>query len=106
LIATVQRSFYITVGTFAVSYALYRVHKSGQESGSESWLSRLITNWTPSEKTFEQRNAIHTVAMEKAAHDRHLFQSQGPAEAIDLNHPECVVLVPVGGLRGLTYAFS
>lgn len=61
-------------------------------------MSRLITNWTPSEKTFEHRNAIHTVAMEKAARDRHLFASQGPAEAVDLSHPEYVssVLCRVG----------
>lgn len=39
---------------------------------------------------FETRNAIHTVAMEKAAYDRHLFQSQRPAQAYDLKQPEYV----------------
>lgn len=96
LIATVQRGFYVTIATFFVSYGLYRIHKSTKESGSESSISRLIAKWTPSEKVFEQRNAIHTVAMEKAAHDRHLFQSQGQSESIDLAHPEYVDLVAVG----------
>ncbi|KAL4888695.1 hypothetical protein BDV59DRAFT_136721 [Aspergillus ambiguus] len=82
------RSFYVTIGTFASCYVLYRLSKSNQESGSQSWISGLIDKWTPSEKIFEERNAIHTVAMEKAANDRHLFQSQGPRAAFELKQPE------------------
>ncbi|KAA8642223.1 putative NADH-ubiquinone oxidoreductase 178 kDa subunit [Aspergillus tanneri] len=82
------RSFYVTIGTFASGYVLYRLHKSSQEPGSQSWISNLIEKWTPSEKVFEQRNALHTVAMEKAAHDRHLFLSQGPRATIELKQPE------------------
>ena len=73
---------------------LYRLNKSSQESGSQSWISGLIQKYTPEEKVFEERNAIHTVAMEKAASDRHLFQSQGPREAFELKQPE-YVLFPV-----------
>ncbi|OJJ46281.1 hypothetical protein ASPZODRAFT_98048 [Penicilliopsis zonata CBS 506.65] len=82
------RSFYVTIGTFASAYILYRISKSNQESGSQSWISSLIEKWTPSEQVFEQRNAIHTVAMEKAAHDRHLFGSQGPSTHLELRSAE------------------
>lgn len=82
------RSFYVTVGSFASAYVLYRLSQSNQESGSQSWISGLIEKWTPSEKIFEERNAIRTVVMEKAAHDRHLFQSQGPRAAFELKQPE------------------
>lgn len=78
------------MGTFAGSYVLYRIHKSYEESGSESWISKVITEWTPSEKLFEQRNAIHTAAMEKAARDRHLFMGSQQAETAPLRTPEYV----------------
>ncbi|EAU38690.1 conserved hypothetical protein [Aspergillus terreus NIH2624] len=82
------RSFYVTIGSFASCYVLYRLSQANENSGSQSWISSLIDKYTPSEKVFEERNAIHTVAMEKAAHDRHLFQSQGPRAAFELKQPE------------------
>ncbi|PYH35419.1 putative NADH-ubiquinone oxidoreductase 178 kDa subunit [Aspergillus vadensis CBS 113365] len=82
------RSFYVTFGTFASAFVLYQVAKSNDNSGSPSWITNLIHKWTPDEKIFEQRNAIHTAAMEKVAHDRHLFASQGPREFIELKQPE------------------
>lgn len=91
MLSTLQRSFYITVGSLASAYLLYRLSKSNQESGSESWISGLISKWTPSQEDFEKRNAIHTTLLEKAAADRHLLQSQGPREAYELRQPEYVV---------------
>ncbi|KAK4870404.1 hypothetical protein LT330_004752 [Penicillium expansum] len=82
------RSFYVTCGSIASAFALYHVSKSNEESGSPSWISNLISKWTPSEEVFEQRNAIHTAIMEKAASDRHLLGSQGPAEAFALRQPD------------------
>ena len=76
------------MGGFASAYILYRLSKANQESGSESWISGLISKWTPSQEVFEQRNAIHTAILEKAAEDRHLLQSQGPREAYGLMQPE------------------
>ena len=81
----------MTVGTFAVGYVLYRVQKSYAESDSKSFLSSFIEKWTPQEKIFEERNALHTVVMEKAAHDRHLFASQSGGSSIQLRNPEYVI---------------
>lgn len=91
MLPTQQRSFYITVGSFASALILYRLSKSNQDSGSESWISGLISKYTPSQEEFEKRNAIHTALLEKAASDRHLFQSQGPSEAYELRQPEYVI---------------
>ncbi|KAI9371915.1 hypothetical protein BJX61DRAFT_543185 [Aspergillus egyptiacus] len=82
------RSFYVAVGTFASCFVLYKVHNSSKESGSQSFITRFIENWTPSEKMLEERNALHTAAVEKAAADRHLFQTQKPGFTRELRHPE------------------
>ncbi|CEL08278.1 hypothetical protein ASPCAL11429 [Aspergillus calidoustus] len=82
------RSFYVAVGTFASAFALYHFTKATKESGSQSRISSFIEKWTPSEKTFEQRNALHTAAVEKAASDRHLFISQDLKSNYELRNPE------------------
>ncbi|KAJ5286853.1 hypothetical protein N7478_002539 [Penicillium angulare] len=82
------RSFYVTIGSFASAYILYRISKSSQESGSESWIASLINKYTTPSEVLEQRNAIHTAILEKAAEDRHLLQSQGPREAYELMQPD------------------
>ncbi|KAL4902525.1 hypothetical protein BDW74DRAFT_157971 [Aspergillus multicolor] len=80
------RSFYVAVGTFASCFALYHFTKSGKDT--EYSITRLIKKWTTAEKVFEERNALHTAAAERAARDRHLFLSQGPDEAYELKSPE------------------
>ncbi|KAL4774078.1 hypothetical protein BDW60DRAFT_15134 [Aspergillus nidulans var. acristatus] len=82
------RSFYVTVGTFASCFALYQFTKPGKDADSQSALTRLIEKWTPSEKVFEERNALHTAAVERAARDRHLFLSQAPSDVYELKSPE------------------
>ncbi|KAL3475346.1 hypothetical protein BJX99DRAFT_159515 [Aspergillus californicus] len=82
------RSFYVAVGTFASCFLLYKFTNSTKESGSQSWITSAIQKWTPSEKMLEERNAIHTAAAERAAHDRHLFQSQGFRESYQLRHQD------------------
>ncbi|KAL4913150.1 hypothetical protein BDW62DRAFT_169273 [Aspergillus aurantiobrunneus] len=81
-------SFYVAVGTFASCFALYQFTKPTKESDSQSWITGLIEKWTPSETMFEQRNAIHTAAAEKAAQDRHLFNSQSSSDVYELKSPE------------------
>ncbi|KAJ5936388.1 hypothetical protein N7454_005023 [Penicillium verhagenii] len=78
-------SFYVTIGSFASAFLIYHVSKS---TDSENWISGLITKYTPSAEVAEQRNAIHTALLEKAAEDRHLLQSQGPREAYELMQPD------------------
>lgn len=87
-VPTQQRSFYVVVGTIASSYLLYRISAASQDSGSESFIAGLVSKYATSQEVLEQRNAIHTALLEKAAEDRHLLQSQGPREALTLKQPE------------------
>ncbi|KAH8701111.1 NADH-ubiquinone oxidoreductase 178 kDa subunit [Talaromyces proteolyticus] len=79
-------SFYIAVSTFAAGFVLYRITKSSDSDNS--WITGLIKKYTPDEKVFEERNAIRTVAIEKAASDRHLFAGTPRREHIELRSPE------------------
>ncbi|KAJ5082030.1 hypothetical protein N7532_011073 [Penicillium argentinense] len=89
------RSFYITVGSFASAYLLYRFTTAQKESGSDSFISDLIAKWTPSQETFEQRNAIRTAILEKAAEDRHLLQSEGPREFVPMRQNDMMNSIPI-----------
>ncbi|CRG92169.1 hypothetical protein PISL3812_09225 [Talaromyces islandicus] len=77
-------SFYVAVSTFAAGFVLYRITNASEDS----WVTRLIQKYTPNEKVFEERNAIHTAALEKAAADRHLFVGTPRSDYIDLRTPE------------------
>ncbi|KAJ5250400.1 hypothetical protein N7489_000810 [Penicillium chrysogenum] len=85
------RSFYVTCGSIASAYLLYRVSQSNEKSSEPSWISGLISKWTPSQEVFEQRNAIHTAMMEKAATDRHLLGSQGPPRLLPFDSPSIMM---------------
>jgi hypothetical protein len=75
----------VAVSTIVAGYALYRITNSN-EGGS--WVSNLIQKYQVPETLWEQRNALHTAAVEKVAVDRHLFRSVGPIETIPLKDPE------------------
>jgi len=76
--------FYISLATLTTGFVLYRLTQSTEKSASHTWISSLIDKWTPSERIWEERNAIRTAAMEKAAEDRHLFLGARPNDTIDL----------------------
>ncbi|KAJ5884040.1 uncharacterized protein N7473_010926 [Penicillium subrubescens] len=82
------RSFYVTAGSIASAYILYRISSASQESDSESFIAGLVNKFSTPQEVLEQRNAIHTALLEKAAEDRHLLQSQGPREFIELKQPD------------------
>ncbi|KAL1990303.1 hypothetical protein VTN49DRAFT_6142 [Thermomyces lanuginosus] len=77
-------SFYIAVSTVAVGYALYRI----SQSPGESFVTRLINKYWPDQKAFEERNALHTAMLEKAAVDRHLFYGAPARDYVELKDPE------------------
>ncbi|EEP76653.1 predicted protein [Uncinocarpus reesii 1704] len=80
------RGFYIAIASIPAGLALYKYSTS--DSKNAPWITRLIEEYTPSENLWAKRNALHTLAVEKAASDRHLFHSQNPLLTIDLKYPE------------------
>ncbi|KUL85611.1 hypothetical protein ZTR_08913 [Talaromyces verruculosus] len=77
-------SFYVAISTFAAGFVLYRISKASDDS----FISRLITKYSPDQKVFEERNAIHTAALEQAAADRHLFVGATRQDYVDLRSNE------------------
>jgi hypothetical protein len=68
---------------------LYRISKASDDS----FISRLITKYSPDQKVFEERNAIHTAALEQAAADRHLFVGATRQDYVNLRSTECVLSI-------------
>ncbi|EAS36862.3 NADH-ubiquinone oxidoreductase 178 kDa subunit [Coccidioides immitis RS] len=80
------RGFYLAIASVPVGIAIYKYSTS--DSKHTPWITRLIEEYTPNESLWEKRNALHTLAMEKAAADRHLFHSQNPPLTLELRCPE------------------
>lgn len=87
-LACVQSWFYIGAASLPIGLALYKFSTS--DPNSKPWITRLIEEYSNSGKTWEDRNALHTMAVERAAKDRHLFYSQNPPKTISLSCPEYV----------------
>lgn len=83
---TLGRGFYVAVASVPVGLALYKFSTSDAEK--KPWITRLIEEYSTPSKTWEERNHLHTMAIERAASDRHLFYSQNPPKTIDLSCPE------------------
>ncbi|PGH18477.1 hypothetical protein AJ80_04447 [Polytolypa hystricis UAMH7299] len=83
---TFGRGFYIAVASVPVGLALYKYSTS--DTTNKPWMTRLIEAYTYREEDWERTNALHTRAIEQAAQDRHLFQSQMNPITIELTCPE------------------
>jgi hypothetical protein len=53
---------------------------------------------------FEERNAIHTAALEQAAADRHLFVGATRQDYVDLRSNECAPLPTLPGANSFIVA--
>ncbi|EEH17499.2 hypothetical protein PABG_00062 [Paracoccidioides brasiliensis Pb03] len=81
------RGFYMFIASVPIGLALYKYSTS--DPHSKPWMTRLIEKWFPEESLWESKNALHTAAIEQAAFDRHLFQSQsGGSLNLELSFPE------------------
>jgi len=80
------RGFYVTVASIPLGLAFYKYSTS--DANKKPWITQLIEQHMEKQSTWERVNAIHTVAVEQAAFDRHLFHSQNATVTIDLMCPE------------------
>lgn len=81
-----QKGFYISVAAVPVSFALYQLGQSNTDD--LPFISRIIDAWTTKEQEWTQRNSLHSAAVQQAAMDRHLFQSESTNEEVNLRYPE------------------
>ncbi|MCJ1300793.1 hypothetical protein MMC08_003592 [Hypocenomyce scalaris] len=85
------RGFYIALGVFPLSFAIYKFSRSQDGSSANSAqpiFTRIINSYSQYKESWTARNTLHTAMIEQAAHDRNLFQSSAPSKHIDLKFPE------------------
>ncbi|KAJ9627212.1 hypothetical protein H2203_003674 [Taxawa tesnikishii (nom. ined.)] len=80
------RGFYITVGLIPLSLALYKV--SAQGTNEQPYFTRLINSYDHWRARWQERNDLHTKAVEQAAHDRNLFINSTFTKHVELRYPE------------------
>ncbi|KAL8943539.1 MAG: hypothetical protein Q9216_000997 [Gyalolechia sp. 2 TL-2023] len=85
------RGFYLVIAALPLSFAVYQFSRSSDVSGAESsrpWLTRMLQRYDQWSNNWAARNALHTKAVEQAAHDRNLFHNSQPSPLVDLRFPE------------------
>jgi hypothetical protein len=69
------------------AFALYYFSKAS-ETGQESRFTSYIKSMANLGTRWEERTALHTAAIEQAAHDKHLFAYAERSSHVDLRYPE------------------
>jgi len=84
----IQRGFYVAIAAIPVSFAIYKFTYS--DPSSKPYLHQIIEKYSDFKNQWDDRNALHTVMIEQAAHDRNLFQSERVDTEVELRFPEWV----------------
>ncbi|KAI4160718.1 MAG: hypothetical protein L6R39_000177 [Caloplaca ligustica] len=85
------RGFYVVLAALPLSFAIYKFSRSSDGSNAESaqpWFTRVLRAYDSWSNSWEERNSLHTKAIEQAAHDRNLFFNSRGSPMIDLSFPE------------------
>jgi hypothetical protein len=82
-----QPAFYAFAGGLPASFGLYYLSQAS-EDGQPSRFTTYINSWGDLGKRWEERNTIHTAAIEQAAQDRHLFAYAEKSGHVDFRFPE------------------
>ncbi|OBT71860.1 hypothetical protein VF21_09081 [Pseudogymnoascus sp. 05NY08] len=80
-------SVYMTLAAIPAVYIVYSLAQPSAD-GKKPALERLINSYSHLQDTFAARNKLHTAAIEQAAFDRNLFQSDRKTEHVNLRFPE------------------
>ncbi|ROT41576.1 hypothetical protein SODALDRAFT_357632 [Sodiomyces alkalinus F11] len=81
--------FWATIAAMPACYVVYQASQPGKD-GEAPWLTRKIHEYRHWQETWEERNALHTKAVEQAGFDRTLFLHAPANRDIDLRYPEAV----------------
>ncbi|KAL2758845.1 hypothetical protein ACRALDRAFT_1075252 [Sodiomyces alcalophilus JCM 7366] len=79
--------FWTTVGVMPACYFIYQASQPGKD-GEAPWMTRKINEYRHWQETWEERNHLHTKAVEQAGFDRTLFLHAPENRNIDLRFPE------------------
>ncbi|KAK8027408.1 hypothetical protein PG991_004464 [Apiospora marii] len=83
-----QASFYVFAGLLPTAAIFYTISRPGAD-GEPSTISQYLNQFEALNKDHVVRNALRTDALERAAHDKHLFLNAGPKSPhVELKTPE------------------
>ncbi|KAL8842702.1 MAG: hypothetical protein Q9170_000358 [Blastenia crenularia] len=85
------RGFYFVIAALPLSFAILKFSRSSDASSAESsqpWLTRMLRRYDSWSNSWAERNALHTKAIEQAAHDRNLFYNSQPSPIVELRFTE------------------
>ncbi|KAI9888393.1 MAG: hypothetical protein M1814_000509 [Vezdaea aestivalis] len=81
------KGLYFALASVPATYFLYQAAISGDGFAA---FTNLMSKYTESQITNEERNSLHTSMIERAAYDKNLFQTEGSRTTrhVDLKFPE------------------
>ncbi|EOO03391.1 putative nadh-ubiquinone oxidoreductase kda subunit protein [Phaeoacremonium minimum UCRPA7] len=85
--------FFIAFGALPAGALVYYISRPGKD-GEPSSVTKAIQSWSDLGKQWEQRNTLHTAAIEQAAFDKHLYYNAGRNAHIELKYPEMIQAGP------------
>ncbi|OAA60955.1 NADH-ubiquinone oxidoreductase [Niveomyces insectorum RCEF 264] len=80
-------AFFIALAAIPASWLLYTLTRPGKD-GEPAALSTYINKFSYLTEQWENRNTLHTAAIEQAAHDKNLLYTVDRNTHIDLRFPE------------------
>ncbi|MCJ1314506.1 hypothetical protein MMC25_008188 [Agyrium rufum] len=80
--------FYIGLAAIPLSVAFYQFSKSPDSADPRSFITKWIGQYSNMKESWQERNTLHTLAVENAAFDRNLFQSEPADRGVVLRFPE------------------
>jgi len=86
-----QRSFYLALAAVPTSYILYKISRPGTDQSPHPF-TRIINGYADLQSTWVERNAMHTKAVERVAHEKNLFFNTPQPNHHELRFPEYVTL--------------
>jgi hypothetical protein len=79
--------FYIILGVIPASIAIYTLSRPDRD-GNFTGITTLMKKYSDMQEHWTERNTLHTKALEDAAFQRNLFQSEKGTMHVDLRFPE------------------
>ncbi|KAG9228781.1 NADH-ubiquinone oxidoreductase 17.8 kDa subunit [Amylocarpus encephaloides] len=79
--------FYVVLAAIPLSLGLYAASRPGKD-GQLTGVSKLIDGYSHYKEKWEERNTLHTAAIQQAGFDKNLFHRSTPTKHVDIRFPE------------------
>ncbi|KAM0330076.1 hypothetical protein ACHAQA_004247 [Verticillium albo-atrum] len=86
---SIGKGFWGSLAVIPAAYLVYTISQPGKD-GQEPWLTQKIHSYWSWQSAWEERNHLHTKAVEQAGFDRALFFYAEPNRDVDVRFPEAL----------------